>query len=272
MRYDLVAMACRVLVCVCLAVLVLTAPGVAWADRLEGVAGSMVFLVGPPSPAGESKIGSGFLVLHGEVPMLVTAEHVARSMTLGAVAVVRRADGNALRMSLPDLIGSTAAPAWRFHSTADLAVLCLSPVTAIRPHLERRFIWSDMIRAETSAPPRSMPVTVFGFPLALGTTGKFSPISRETKAASALLEYRRADTNAPATFFVTQDPSIGGFSGAPVFDTGLPYSTEQHGIVIESRPLQIVGVVHGTIFDATGGKLGLITPGHLLLELLRTCK
>jgi Trypsin-like peptidase domain len=262
----------RSLVGVCLAVLVLTAPSMASADRLEEVAGSMVFLIGPPSPAGQSDIGSGFFVVHGGVPTLVTAEHVARKMTVGATAVIRGPDGNALRMAVHELTGSAGAPTWRPHPAADLAVLCLSPVSAIRPHLERRFIWSNTILTEASAPPRSMTVTVFGFPMALGVAGKFSPISRETKAASGLLEYRRGDKQAQATFFVTQDPTIGGFSGAPVFDTGLPYSTAQEGIRIENRPLQIVGVVHATVSDATGGKLGLITPGHLLLELLPMCK
>ncbi len=131
-----------------------------------------------------------------------------------------------------------------------------------------RFTPIKLLRGEESAPPRFLTLTVLGFPLALGVSGKFSPISRETKAASDLLTTNRGDTKKPALFFVTQDPSIGGFSGAPVFDTGLPYSTEGN-MVLRSKTLQVVGIVHGTLSDDTGGKLGAVTPAYLLLELLQ---
>jgi len=122
----------------------------------------------------------------------------------------------------------------------------------------------DMLDATANAPLRAITITVLGFPLALGVQGSFSPISRETKAASGLLEIPRADTKKPASFFITQDPSIGGFSGAPVLDTGLPYRSEQAALFIDMRPMKIVGIVHGTLSDDTGGKLGAVTPAHLL--------
>ena len=78
----------------------------------------------------------------------------------------------------------------------------------------------------------------------------------------------RADTKAMAVFFVTQDPSVGGFSGAPVLDTGLPYSTDNASVVADGRSLQIVGVVHATVSDNTGGKMGVVTPAHLLRKFL----
>lgn len=242
-------------------------PRLAYADRLEELSKSLVFLLATPS-AEKSDIGTGFLIAQDEVPVLATAEHVARKLNRDSLAVIRGADGDGLAIALHKLTGASAGASWHYHPTADLAVVCLNPVPEVKPSLQRRFLPVDILRNEASAPSRAITLTVFGFPLALGISGKFSPISRETKPASGLLLTARGDTKARATFFVTQDPSVGGFSGAPVLDTGLPYSSDQAAIVVDQRPLQIVGIVHGTISDDSGGKLGTITPAHLLRELV----
>ena len=72
-----------------------------------------------------------------------------------------------------------------------------------------------------------------------------------------------------STFFITQDLSIGGFSGAPVFDTRLPYSSENVGLFVQvgSEP-RIVGLVHGTLSENTGGKLGATVPSFVILQVL----
>lgn len=248
----------------------LASAGVAFpSSRLDGAAQSMVFLLGPPKRIDggqvERAFGSGFFIVRGGDLLLATAEHVARGLQAGALAVIRGPDGKALKLDLQKLAGLNL---WGYHPTADLALVCLSRSEASLSGLQGRFLPVSVIRGEASAPARSITLTVLGFPLAFGVEGEFSPISRDTRPASAFLTTARADTKRPAVFFVTQDPSVGGFSGAPVFDTGLPYSTAEDAIRIDGRPMQIVGVAHGTASDNTGGKLGLITPGHLLLELL----
>jgi len=235
---------------------------------LDDLGRSVVFLLATPNSA-QSEFGTGFLVVHNDVPMLATAAHVARTLSAQSLAVIRAKDGTALQVSIRKLAGTNAMPKWRFHSTADLAILILQPEPALPPQLSKRFLSSELLRSEQTAPPRPLTLTVLGFPLALGTVGKFSPISRETKAASDLLTMDRFDTKKPALFFITQDPSIGGFSGAPIFDTGLPYSSDEAALVITSRKSEIVGVVHGTMSDRTGGKLGAITPAYLLLNLIQ---
>src|SRR5206468_6794441 len=112
---------------------------------------------------------------------------------------------------------------------------------------------ASTLLTERKAPDRDAPLTVLGFPLGLGVEREFSPISRDTKAASGLLTLPRFDTQIPATFFVMQDPSIGGDSGAPVIDTGGPRRAGQ-GLVL-SAPTIVVGLVHGTLPDQTGGKV-----------------
>jgi hypothetical protein len=243
----------------------------AGAGQLDDLGNSVVFLVATPS-APQSKTGTGVFLVDGDTPFLATAEHVAKDLSAGSLAVIRAKDGTALQIPFSKLIGTAASPTWRYHDAADLAILMLEPEASLIPQLSSRFLPVTLLRAEQSAPPRPLTLTVLGFPLALGVSGKFSPISRETKAASDLLVTKRADTKKPALFFITQDPSIGGFSGAPVFDTGLPYSSDEAAMVLRAKTLQVVGIVHGTLSDDTGGKLGAITPAHLLLELLHNVR
>ena len=238
------------------------------ADQIEDLGNSVVFLLATPD-AKLSDIGSGVLLTNNNVPFLATAEHVARKLSDSSLAVIRAKDGSALKIPFSKIIGASAGLSWRYHSSADLAILKLTPSADIMPQLTKRFLPTTILRSQESAPPRYLTLTVVGFPLALGVSGKFSPISRETKSASDLLITKRGDTEKPALFFITQDPSTGGFSGAPVFDTGLPYSSDKAALVVRSKMLQLVGIVHGTLSDKTGGKLGAITPAHLLLELFR---
>ena len=116
-----------------------------------------------------------------------------------------------------------------------------------------------------------MTLTILGFPLKLGPSRYFFPISQETKAASGLVELPRFDTKKPSVFFVTQDPIAGGFSGAPLFDTRLPFASESATLDFPSgAEPRIVGLMHGTLKDKTGAKFGAIVPSFLILEVLST--
>jgi hypothetical protein len=235
--------------------------------QLDDLGNSVVFLVAIINTP-QTKFGTGVFLVDGNTPFLATAEHVARHLSARSLAVIRAKDGTALQIPFSKLIGTAASPAWRYHDAADLAILMLEPEASLIPQLSARFLPVALLRSEQSAPPRHLTLTVVGFPLALGVSGKFSPISRETKPASDLLITKRGDTKRPALFFITQDPSIGGFSGAPVFDTGLPYSSDDAAIVLRGKTLQVVGIIHGTLSDDTGGKLGAVTPAHLLRDLV----
>jgi hypothetical protein len=132
----------------------------------------------------------------------------------------------------------------------------------IRKHLAGHFIPRDWIEEKEIAPERQKTITILGFPFRLGTRKVFSPISRDTQAASGLLEIKNT------IFFITQDPSAGGFSGGPVFDRRLSYA-DASGMHITSGLPKLVGLVHGVLFDKTGGKFAAIVPGYLILETIK---
>ena len=66
-------------------------------------------------------------------------------------------------------------------------------------------------------------------------------------------------------FFCLENPSVGGYSGGPVFDLGY----ERMGSTISTKEKTILhGIVHGTMSDDTGGKISLITPMFYVKDLI----
>jgi len=71
------------------------------------------------------------------------------------------------------------------------------------------------------------------------------------------------------TFFLLDKPSIGGFSGAPVFLMPWPF-TDSPALTMPNidTKASVVGLVKGTISDETGGKLALIVPMHFVYQTI----
>lgn len=100
---------------------------------------------------------------------------------------------------------------------------------------------------------------------ALTGSAHFSPFTFRSFPSSNILTLNRADTNTPCEFYCLENPSMGGYSGGPVFDLGYlktPLMQQNYGSTL------IKGFVHGTMSDNTGGKIALITPAKYLLDLL----
>lgn len=211
--------------------------------------------------------GSAFLVNDGNCPLLVTASHLAKSMTPSSLAILMGPKGEPVRLSLGQLTGKSASANWLHHDKADVAVLQLSPSPGMRKkHLLNRFLPLDVIAGERKAPSRSIPLVVFGFPLGLGSSGKqFSPLTRQTHCASNIIMLRRADAPVEAECFLLEDPSVAGYSGGPVFDIGI---YQLGGIQTTGSGTTLWGLVHGTSSDQTGGKLAVVVPGYSILEVI----
>jgi hypothetical protein len=236
-------------------------------NLLDGLS-SCVALARGTSPDGKPRVGTGFFVAASESRLyVVTASHVARTLVSGSELIVRTSRDRPQTFRLSDLAG--ANPAWESSGEADLAILPLKPRKDLQPLLKGHFLPLSMIERELVAPLREVTLTVLGFPLGLGAEGSFSPISRETRAASGLLTSRRPEADKLETFFLTQDPSVGGFSGAPVLDLKAePIWLSQNQMQMRAGGPMVAGVAVGTISDDTGGKLGAIVPGYYVARLL----
>jgi len=266
-----------------LGLLIIVAATDARAGALDGLTATVVYLhkqvpdtvaiegktweVGLRAPGGErftprmkTLFGTGFFIADGDALYLVTAKHVAKDIDPDSMATVRADLSTPHEVTLRDLSGWKASLHWKAHPTADVAVLLLRPTTELLSVLQQHFLPLSSLAAEP--PSRDVALTVLGFPLSFGAAGRFSPISRSTSAASGLM----VGTDG-APFFLLQDPSVGGYSGAPVFDTGTPLLTPGSLQLREARTI-VVGLMSGTFSDETGGKLAAVVPAAAILEAL----
>lgn len=232
---------------------------------------SVVAFLSTKSENNKIRSGTGFFISSGKFLYLVTADHISQFLTKDSDITVRTKGDIPFSFKFSRVTNSEntiRSLSWVRHDNADIAILPLYPdQDLINNVLKGHFLPLSFLYTKKEAVSREVIVTILGFPLNLGHKGFFSPISRETKPASGFLTLRRFDTNQPTTFFITQDPSAGGFSGAPVFDMRLPIQSTSTLSIIGAPP-RIVGIVHGTLSDRTGGKLGAICPSFLIKELI----
>lgn len=212
---------------------------------------------------------TGFLVTPDDKALiLVTAEHVATVIKSDFRVTIRDENDTSFDVSSEDCTG-TKNVHWITHGKEDIAVTILHPSKDVIAKLKGHFYPKKFISSDTKAPDRDRPLTTLGFPLLIGASEHFSPISRESKPVSGLVTFDRFDTKTPATFFLLDNPSIAGFSGAPVLLIPTAYSVGNTLMFPEAgAAVTCVGVVHGTVADDTGGKMAAVTPSVYINETI----
>ena len=208
-------------------------------------------------------VGTGTFVVKGDNQIyMVTANHVAASCNRATKVVISDSSGNATVLNLTDF-NSTLG--WRHHAIADVSVLPIRMSSTIQPLLSQRFLPFDHFHVERTPVSRDFELTSVGFPHGLGADGMFSPLTYRSHASSAFITLPRFDTHQPCVFFLLENPSVGGYSGCPVFDLGYMIVGAMTTTKDKTR---CYGIMHGTVSDETGGKLAAVTPAFYLLELM----
>ena len=228
-----------------------------------------VWLKGPgdqsPQPRLITKSGAGFLVTDSTRLYLVTAAHVAKAMSSGNLVTLAGPNDTPETIPLDDLSGGPRQT-WVQHASADVAVLVLKPSQqTLQRYLQGRFLPFEVFGAADTPPPRETQLTVIGFPKGLGVKGHFSPLTLQTLPASGFLSMKRFDIPIDTAFFMLQNPSTGGYSGAPVIDVS---RYVMGAVTTTGEGTRVYGLVHGTISDDTGGKLAAVVPARFIVETL----
>ncbi len=204
------------------------------------------------SPAGEGK----------SYGWIITATHVAKGTNEKTLLVESTEEGKAATLPLL-LFGGLGN--WKHHPVADISCFQINFTTINQLFLKEHMLPYDHFHLEKTCVSRDYELTAIGFPNGLGTDGLFSPLTFRSFASSGYVTLPRADTNAPSTFFCLENPSVGGYSGCPVFDLG--YST--NGVMtITKDKTRCYGIMHGTMKDDTGGKIALVTPAYYLADII----
>ena len=231
----------------------------ALSQTTDELASCIVFLRQNVTGAAGANIGSGFLVQVNDAPFVVTAAQVARAVGPDWMLVLQGTDGKPATVRMHK-------PAWKFSTSHDVAVLLLNVVESQKSFVLGRSLPVKVLSSRDLPPSRDVTLTVMGFPLGVGVEGYVSPLSLETKAASGFVTLPRFDTNTLATFILLQHPSVGGLSGGPVFDTGLPNFGVGRQIVVR-QGLSVVGLIHGELTDRNVGKLAAVVPSNEITPL-----
>jgi len=209
--------------------------------------------------------GTGFFIYNNKNDLyLVTAAHVAQNISNNSWVILKGPSDVPIKLKLVDIVGSKNI-SWVIHPTADIAVVKLRPSEKINNnYLQQRFLPLELCLKELVSPPRDVQLTIMGFPLGLGVDKNFSPLTLHTKASSGLVEMNRFDTGIKSTFFLCEDPSLGGYSGAPCFDTSI-YTIGS--MTTTGGGMKIYGLIHGTI--SQGGGLTAVVPIKYLFDILQ---
>lgn len=223
----------------------------------------VVFNLRTPTQKSET-VGSGIFVCNGEKEMyMVTATHVAREVTYTTKVVLSDQQGNSKELFLYDFDNNTS---WQHHPMADISVLQIQPSYLIQQYLVNRFFPFDHFHIKQTPVSRDCELTSVGFPHGLGAYKMFSPLTYRSYASSSFITLNRFDTQTPCEFFLLENPSVGGYSGCPIFDLGYFVGGTMTTTKDKTR---CYGIMHGTISDDTGGKLAAVTPAYYLADLIK---
>ena len=195
-----------------------------------------------PIGKGQAKVGTGiFIVKDDKSAYILTASHVANDCDTTSELVISDSSGNCQVFRLDQFCRQLN---WTHHPVADLSVLPFDPDPAIVPVLSGRFFPADQLNISSITPSRDAYLTAVGFPHGLGAYGKFSPFTFRSHASSGTITLNRSDTNTPADFFTLENPSVGGYSGGPIFDLGYIIVG---AMTTNTGPTICHGIMHGTI-------------------------
>ncbi len=220
----------------------------------------VVFNLRTPVMGGES-VGTGMFICDDDnTGYLLTATHVAIGSNHTTKIVVSDASSNC---QLFDLINLNPLLNWKHHPVADISILKITTQTI--NHLRGHFFPISQLNLTENTPSRDDYLTSVGFPNGMGIGQKFSPFTFRSHASSALITLNRFDIHTPCNFFTLENPSVGGYSGGPIFDLGY--------IIVGSMTTYTGqttchGIMHGTISDNTGGKIAAVTPCYYIKDLI----
>lgn len=211
----------------------------------------------------EEIVGTGIFMTNNDgMVWLITASHVAKTTNINTKVVLSDDDCNCIILPLTELIPSVE---WKLHPIADIAVAQIVVTEKNKRYLTNRCLPYDHFNLEQTNVSRDCELTSVGFPNGLGVEGKFCPLTFRSYASSALLTLNRFDIGTLSDFFCLENPSVGGYSGCPVFDLG--YRVVGSMTTTKEKTI-CYGIMHGTMVDNTGGKIALVTPTYYLKDLI----
>jgi len=212
----------------------------------------------------EIVIGTGTIIEFNSTYYLITADHVQDSIKGVPRLVFRTANDKPVSIVLASVI-ENRKPNWIVHSEADIAVLKLKAYNAdVKQRFKSASFPFSQVPSEKSAVPRSFNTVAIGYPVVDVIATHFSPLTFNSYFSSGLITLNRGDTKTLSNFQLLENPSVQGYSGGPVF-----VSVAKDGMTFGPNQTLLVGIMHGTYSDNTGGKLAMVTPAYYIHDIIK---
>ena len=211
-----------------------------------------------------SSTGTVTIIYHENRYFLLTASHVAKDKDSLSQIVFHAENDKPMIVDLK-LLALSGIIDWKEHNEADIAILELKLPTD--PLLKKRFetiaFPITQIYNGKDLPSRSAGITFVGFPVIDLDLIHFSALFFNANICSGLITQNRGDNKKKCTFFYLNAPSIQGCSGSGVF------FSVQKDMYFGGDKTILIGVMHGTYSDNTGGKLAAITPSYYIFDFFK---
>jgi len=204
--------------------------------------------------------GTGFLLTTDNQYFLITAKHVADSLNIGTTEIFF-CDSNkvAIKYKIKDFISKQINSG--YNNQSDFFILKLEHFDLNSFMILRKSSLDINILAnDRNSIDRKIDVLVMGYPVY--DLENFSPITFKSYFSSALMNIPIKNIPKPCHCYLLENPSMVGFSGAPVF-----IGVKDRASTMLEKTL-ITGIITGTTYDVTGGKFSIITPAFHLLDLI----
>lgn len=229
---------------------------------LDGLSDSTVLLYQQIDNTKASS-GSATIISFRQKFYLLTASHVAKDLKNDAKVIIRL-DGD--KPKIINLIenSNNKSIIWTHHPIADLAILELNIID--KEFLQKATKWafpSEQIYNQKDLPSRDADLTFLGYPRIDLQMEHFSALTFSAYLASGLLTQNRYDTQTKCNFYFLNVPSMQGCSGSGV------YFSVKKAMFFGGDATLLIGIVHGTAGDDTGGKLATITPSYYIWDILK---
>lgn len=208
--------------------------------------------------------GTGTIIYHGNRYFLITASHVAKDMDDLTNVVFRIDNDKPLKRTLKEITLRDKV-IWKIHPEADIAIieLRLPNDDMLKKRFETLAFPIDQIYNGKELPSRSADITFLGFPVLDLDLVHFSALLFNANICSGLITQKRGDNNQKCTFYYLNTPSIQGCSGSGVF------LSVKKDVYVGGDKTIMIGIMHGTYSDNTGGKIAAVTPSYYIFDLFK---
>jgi len=219
---------------------------------IDELANTSVLLYRPST--GED--GTGNLVFTKNKFFIITASHVVKHFDNTTKMVLHLPGDKPLTIDLISV--SKGNSVWQIHPVADLAIIQVYPehIKGFDTLLAKYSFPTDQLYNGSDL-ERDLDLTFFGYPIVepIGNMNHFSALSFHGTLASGLITINRADNGRPCDFIFMNIPSMQGCSGSGVY-----FNLSKPVMIGGIDRTWMIGIVHGTQGDASGGKVAIITP------------